>query len=214
MKAFTSHVILTKPFSKEQDGESTPNIQMSEKRFAWKQLFKNKKNEEIAQQREAIRKLEQEAIEREARLAQQERERKAREKARIQQEEQKKWEEDLKRRQLQDRERQKREEKIKKLRLITPETLRELRELIRTRYELDVEIWSLRNVRKPDRGIVQLKMEKADATLQEIHQIVEFWEGTENMWTDAEWEQAMEVRRRVLAEGARWWVGNPPWGED
>jgi len=51
----------------------------------------------------------------------------------------------------------------KKLEEASPSTLRSLRELIRDKYRLDVEIWGLRGARKPDRWLVEQKMEKADA---------------------------------------------------
>lgn len=110
--------------------------------------------------------------------------------------------------------RQRREERMRKLQIISTKTLRGLRDLIRTRYELDVEIWSLRNVRKPDRIIVLEKMEKADAVLSEILAIVRAWEGTEKSWSKSEWEQAKNIQKRILADGKRRWAGNPPWEEN
>lgn len=113
-----------------------------------------------------------------------------------------------------DRERQEQEARAAKMRMVSPETLRELRELIRTRYELDVEIWGLRKVRKPDRPLVQEKMERSDAALEEIMNIVQAWDGTERSWTAGEWEKAKEIVRRMETLGKRQWVGNPPWEED
>jgi hypothetical protein len=113
-----------------------------------------------------------------------------------------------------DRERREQEAKAARMRMVSPETLRELRELIRTRYELDVEIWSLRKVRKPDRPLVEEKMERSDAALGEIMNIVQAWDGTENSWTAGEWEQAQEIISRIEAEGKRIWAGNPPWEEN
>ncbi len=107
-----------------------------------------------------------------------------------------------------------RDERMRKLQIISTDTLRGLRDLIRTRYELDVEIWSLRKVRKPDRYIVEEKMERADAVLSEICAIVRAWDGTENTWTKSEWEQAKDIQKRVLAHGKRRWSGNPPWEDD
>jgi len=113
-----------------------------------------------------------------------------------------------------DRERREQEAKAARMRMVSPETLRELRELIRKRYELDVEIWSLRKVRKPDRPVVEEMMERSDAALGEIMNIVQAWDGTEKSWTAGEWEQAQEIIRRIEAEGKRIWVGNPPWEEN
>lgn len=56
----------------------------------------------------------------------------------------------------------------KKMKVTTPEALRGLRDLIRTKYELDVEIWNLRGARRMDRPVVEKKMQGADAVLTEI----------------------------------------------
>ena len=112
-----------------------------------------------------------------------------------------------------ERERKKRDNERIKLQTVSPDTLRSLRELIRERYELDVEIWSLRNVRRPDRWIVEKKMDKADAILLKIFSIVHAWDGTEGSWTAIEWNQAKQIQGRVLAEGKRWWAGNAPWDD-
>lgn len=87
---------------------------------------------------------------------------------------------------------------------------------IRERYALDVQIWSDRKVRRADRKIVEVQMEKADAVLAEIWEIIGAWEDTqqEGIWSPTEWALAKEIRRRLLADGKRWWVGNPPWEED
>lgn len=107
-----------------------------------------------------------------------------------------------------------RDERMRKLQTISTDTLRGLRDLIRTRYELDVDIWNLRKVRKPDRHIVEEKMVRADAILSEIFAIVRAWDGTEKSWTKSEWEQAKNIQKRILADGKRRWAGNPPWEDD
>jgi hypothetical protein len=117
-------------------------------------------------------------------------------------------------REREDSERREQEEKAARMRMVSPETLRELRELLRTRYELDIKIWNLRKVRKPDRPVVEEKMERSDAVLGEIMNIVQAWDGSESSWTPGEWEQAQEIIRRIEAEGKREWAGNPPWEEN
>lgn len=112
------------------------------------------------------------------------------------------------------RQRKKEEDRKKRLRMTNTETLRELRELIRTRYELDVKIWSLRKVRKPDRPIIEEDMERADAVMAEIMEIIRAWEGSENWWTKNEWEQVEQIIDKMNADGKRRWVGSPPWEED
>ncbi|KAH8647574.1 hypothetical protein BGZ60DRAFT_535249 [Tricladium varicosporioides] len=105
-----------------------------------------------------------------------------------------------------------RENRVARKHQISPESLRNLRELIRTRYALDVEIWRLRDVRRVNQPLVIAKMEKADAVLADIISIVLAWEGTESSWTPSEWEQAMQVKRRLLVDNKRWWLKTgPPW---
>jgi len=106
------------------------------------------------------------------------------------------------------------DDRARKLLLTTPDAIHRLRELIRRRYALDSEIWAFRAARRPDRPVVEEKMIEADRILQEIIDTVRSWEGTEDIWTPTEWPKAMEIRKRVLADGKRWWTNNPPWNED
>lgn len=205
---------------------------MADKRASWKPWVNKKK---LERQEGQIQQLERQLAREKAVRAQeelehqqrqrQEREREldqrrrlerqlAQEKADRAQQELERQEKERQEKERKERDKRNRDEKWRKLQMISPETLRGLRELIRTRYELDVEIWSLRKVRKPDRGIVEEKMEKADAVLLEILTIVHAWEGTESSWTEPELKQVREIQRRILADGKRWWVGNPPWEDD
>ncbi len=102
----------------------------------------------------------------------------------------------------------------KKMKNASPETLQSLRELIRTRYQLDVEIWNLRGVRKPDQPLVVMKMDKADDVLNEIMAIVNCWtENVDGHWTAEEWERVKDIQRRLRAQGKRNWAANPPWAD-
>jgi len=103
--------------------------------------------------------------------------------------------------------------RIERLKLTSPEALRGLRDLVRTRYQLDMEIWSLKGVRGPDRPLILEMMERSDAILLEIYTIVETWEGNANTWTAEEWKLAMQIKERILSGGQRWWENNPPWNE-
>jgi hypothetical protein len=129
------------------------------------------------------------------------------------------WEADKRRQEQEVREakanhqRQREQRRLEILRMTTPETLRGLRDLVRTRYELDMYIWSVKGARGPDRDIVKEKMEKADAVLMEIYTKVESWEEDEKVWTAAEWALAQKVKERILAEGKRWWADMPPWND-
>ena len=111
-----------------------------------------------------------------------------------------------------EREAQRRETKLKLLRMTSPESLRSLRKLIRRKYELDMAIWADRKVRGPLRPDVEVKMEQADAALLEILTIVGAWEDNSNgAWNEHEWKLASEVKEKLEADGKRMWVGNPPW---
>jgi hypothetical protein len=107
-----------------------------------------------------------------------------------------------------------RELRNKRLKSTEPENLRTLRDNVRRKYQLDIAIWADRGVRRPDRPLVEKKMEEADALLDEILQIVNTWEKSDNVFTDAEWELAEEIKKRLLVDGKRRWAGNPPWGEN
>jgi hypothetical protein len=99
----------------------------------------------------------------------------------------------------------------KKQKMVSAMKLRELRDLIRLRYELDLEIWMLRGVRAPDRPIVEEKMERADAVLHTIIDTLHAWEDTRSSWTTEEWDKLGEVYGRIAEDGKRWWMKNPPW---
>jgi hypothetical protein len=94
-----------------------------------------------------------------------------------------------------------------------PNSLRRLRELIRTRYELDNDIWRMKNVRLVDRPIVTDKMIRADMVMNEIRDIVCTWDNSTGSWTAEQWELAQEVRNRLLDDGKRNWQQSPPWRE-
>jgi hypothetical protein len=180
------------------------------------QLARERRDRALQEARLREHQREQDAIYREAEArrqeqARQERERQEWERNKALQEERQRQEEELRRRaQKQAR----RIERMKKLKMISPDSLYVLRELIRTRYALDVEIWSLRRVRRVDRGIVEDKMEKADAVLGEIRAMVNAWQGTEESWTKVEWLQAQDIQRRLLSDGKREWLNDPPWDDE
>ena len=104
-----------------------------------------------------------------------------------------------------------RELRNKRLKSTEPENLRALRDNVRRKYQLDIAIWADRGIRRPNRPIVVKKMEEADALLDEILQTVNTWEKSDNVFTDAEWELAEEIKRRLLVDGKRRWAENPPW---
>jgi hypothetical protein len=120
-----------------------------------------------------------------------------------------------KEREQKERERKEREQRrLERLKQTSPEALRGLRDLIRTRYALDMEIWSLKGARKPNRPAVEEKMRKADAVLEDINNMVDTWEENDKVWTPQEWGLARDVKKRILEKGKRQWKDNPPWNEN
>jgi len=90
--------------------------------------------------------------------------------------------------------------------------LQELRELIRERYELDMEIYRLRNISYSNRDVVMARMEKSDEILQKIYSVIETW--SPESFDETEWDRATEVKERLLAPGKRIWAVDPPWPTD
>ncbi|OQV06073.1 hypothetical protein CLAIMM_10705 [Cladophialophora immunda] len=97
---------------------------------------------------------------------------------------------------------------------VTPEELRRLREMMRQRYALDLEIWSLRKVGRHNKGVVEDKMRRADALLAGIRAAVGAMDGRDYFHHEADYQKLKEVKARVMAGGKKDWVQNPPWNED
>ena len=96
---------------------------------------------------------------------------------------------------------------------VQPEESRNLRELIRKRYELDVEIWGLRHVKKRDRHIVEDKMRRSDATLQKIFRTVCAWDSPNAFESQKDWAKLQEIKKRIEEGGKRFWAADPPWDD-
>src|SRR5438309_778197 len=62
---------------------------------------------------------------------------------------------------------------------ITAENIRELRELIRHKYALDIEIWKQRDVKEYSRDHCNENMRKSDAALITIKRTVQDWDRKE-----------------------------------
>jgi len=178
-------------------------------------LFSNKKQRDLLlakrQQEEEAQRQRQDQLEQVERQLEQERQNLAR-----QRENERRDRERLeKEREQKEREQKEREQRrLERLKLTSPDALHGLRDLIRTRYALDVEIWSLRGVMWRDRPIVEEKMRKADAVLEEIYNRVDTWEENDRVWTPQEWELARDIKARIQAGGKRVWKDNPPWIEN
>lgn len=190
----------------QMEADQQRNRQMREKERIARELREaqlreevNAKNAEIERQG---RRLEEQARRaRQARREEQENELRAREEMLAQERETKR---------LQDL----RNLRSKRLKSTEPENLRALRDNVRRKYQLDIDIWAERGVRRPDRPLVVKKMEEADAVLDEILQMVNTWEESDNIFNAAEWKLAEQIKARLLMDGKRRWANNPPWTQN
>lgn len=94
---------------------------------------------------------------------------------------------------------------------ITARELRELRDLIRYRYKLDVQIWGRRDVKPHSRYLIEVDMRKSDAALASIRRKVEEWDSRAYFASDAEYRKFGEIKTRLCAPGKRNWMEHPPW---
>jgi hypothetical protein len=98
-------------------------------------------------------------------------------------------------------------------RKVQPEEIRNLRELIRKRYALDVEIWDLRHVKPRDRHVVEDMMRRSDATLRKIYRTVCEWDSPNAFESQEDWAKLQDIKTRIEEGGKRFWADNPPWNE-
>lgn len=96
---------------------------------------------------------------------------------------------------------------------VTTEQLRELKDLIRHRYSLDVELWHNRYNDNWSQYLQEEKIRKADATLVQLKRMVRDMDRRDNFETAEEYKMFKEVRDRILEKGKRNWTDNPPWKE-
>ena len=95
---------------------------------------------------------------------------------------------------------------------VTALEIRNLNDLIRKRYTLDVEIWNKRHCASRDRKILLEKMTQSDATLVKIMSTVRMWDTREVWESNTDYHRLKEIRHRLEMEGGkRLWKGNPPW---
>jgi hypothetical protein len=96
---------------------------------------------------------------------------------------------------------------------VKPDEVRELADLIRKRYKLDVEIWDLRHVQPHNRPVVKDKMRQSDATLQKISATIAAWNSPDAFESPKDWAKMQEIKKRIKASGKRNWALNPPWDD-
>jgi len=100
-----------------------------------------------------------------------------------------------------------------KTRKVTAEEIRELRELVRQRYALDVRIWGLRDVLPATRPAVMRDMIKADALLVRIESLVKNMDKREYFENDRQYHMFSDIKNRIQASGKRNWSKNGPWSQ-
>jgi hypothetical protein len=91
--------------------------------------------------------------------------------------------------------------------------IRDLCELIRKRYALDVDIWSLKDARDRDRDEVWALIYKSDAALAKIKRTLDSWDRVDVFDSERDWHKMQDIKRRINLEGKRNWVKHPPWEE-
>lgn len=94
---------------------------------------------------------------------------------------------------------------------ITAEHIRELRELIRNRYALDIEIWRQRNVREVKRPKVIANMRRSDAVLKVVRKALQDWDRREFFVSDLEHQKFVDIKDRVANGAKADWAKHPPW---
>lgn len=94
---------------------------------------------------------------------------------------------------------------------ITAEQIRDLRELIRHRYSLDIEIWRQSKVKSFKRRRLEENMRRSDATLEHIRRILVDWDRREYFASDVEHLKFIDIKTRLLKGVKANWAQNPPW---
>ncbi|KAJ8111354.1 hypothetical protein OPT61_g6031 [Boeremia exigua] len=94
---------------------------------------------------------------------------------------------------------------------ITAQQIRELRELIRYRYSLDVEIWRQKNVKEFKRGRLKENMRRSDAALEVIRTTLLDWDRREFFASDIEHQKFVEIKNRLLKGQKANWQQHPVW---
>ena len=94
---------------------------------------------------------------------------------------------------------------------ITPQELRDLRELIILRYSLDIELHTLRDAKSFQRDHVEDKMRHADAALARIQRTIKDWDRKDFWENGDDYQKWKEIKKRIFEPGKREWSKNPPW---
>jgi len=93
---------------------------------------------------------------------------------------------------------------------VEPKELRELCELIRKRYSLDLDICSLQQTNIINRPVALDRAKKAEATLTKINRILDSWDTADAFAKEEDRAKFQEIRTRIKMNGKRDWTKHPP----
>jgi hypothetical protein len=94
---------------------------------------------------------------------------------------------------------------------VTAAEIRELCDLARKRFSLDVDLWDLRHAKERDREYIWDRIYQADAALHKIRRTLASWDRRDLFESKEHWEAFEDIKRRINLDGKRDWVAHPPW---
>lgn len=95
---------------------------------------------------------------------------------------------------------------------VSPKSIKELRDMIRDKYRLDLSVWSQRDVLEDERELIERDYKLADNYLEKICNIVENW--NESYFdTEEEWQVARMIQDGIKKNERNhtFWSSQPPW---
>ena len=94
--------------------------------------------------------------------------------------------------------------------LVKKEELRELGELIRERYKLDMLLYNLRDKTAYEDDVIDENTIKASAALEKIKRLVDSFDRYDLFADPRDYEKLREIKRRIYEGGKRDWKKHPP----
>ena len=94
--------------------------------------------------------------------------------------------------------------------LVTNDELRELGELIRERYKLDMLLHNLRNRTSYEGDVIRDNITKSTAALAKIKRLVDSFDRPDLFKIPGDHNKLKEIRRRIYEGGKRDWNKHPP----
>ena len=94
--------------------------------------------------------------------------------------------------------------------LVKKEELRELGELIRERYKLDMLLYNLRDKTSYEDDVIDENTIKANAALEKIKRLVNSFDRHDLFTDPRDYEKLREIKRRIYEGGKRDWKKHPP----